>query len=85
MNVKESDAAVGALKKIQKLIENDELTIFTRQEAKALREVATFWGQIKAVVVLGGALGRGLKWLVMIVAIWIAFKGGVLEWVKSSA
>ena len=84
MDESTGNAASEALQKIQKLIEDGELIMFTPEQAKGLKEVATIWGHIKSVVVLGGALGRGLKWLVMIVAIWAAFKGGLLEWIKSN-
>lgn len=84
MNHKESEDATHALEKLQQMIDRDELVIFTKDEAKALREVATIWGHIKSVVVLGGYLGNGLKWAVMIVALWIGFKSGVLDWIKAN-
>lgn len=84
MNHKESDDATHALEKLQQMIDRGELVIFTPDEAKALQEVATIWGHIKSVVVLGGYLGNGLKWAVMIVALWIGFKSGVLDWIKAN-
>ena len=84
MNTKESEAASAALEKLNKMLESHELAAFTNDEAQALREIAVLWGHIKSVVVLGGYLGNGLKWLVMIVAIWIGFKSGVLDWIKAN-
>ena len=84
INKQTGEEAAHAFAKIQEMIEKDEIVIFTPSEAKALREVAVLWGHIKSVVVLGSAIGHGLKWLVMIIAIWLGFKSGVLDWIKSN-
>ena len=82
MNKKSADTADDALHRVIDLINDEEIIVFTSDEAKALQEMAVVWGQLKAVVSLGGTLGKGMKWFVLFVGAWIAFKAGVLDWIR---
>ena len=79
-----SDDADSAFEKLQIMIDDDKFHVFTKEEAKALREVATIWSQIKSFVVVGSAIGAALRWFVLLLAAWAAFKLGFIEWVQSA-
>lgn len=83
MDKKTSEDAASALAKLKHFLEDDEVVVFTPDQARALIELATVWGQIKAVVSLSSAIGGGLKWLIVFAATWAAFKGGVLDWIRT--
>lgn len=84
MNRETAETANEALNHVNDLIANGELVIFSAAEANALREMALVWGQLKAVVSLGGTLGKGLKWFIVFAGMWVALKGGLLEWIRSN-
>lgn len=67
------------------MIERREMVVFTPEEAQSIKELVVIWNQLKAVVAIGSVLGNTLKWAVGIAAVWIAFKAGVVDWIKSSA
>ncbi|TCD15138.1 hypothetical protein [Oricola cellulosilytica] len=84
------------LNRLVEALDRREITIFSRDEAGALKEIATlsaedrealreitkFWRAAKGSAWLAGLLMSGLKWAAGLVAIWIAFKAGLLDWLR---
>lgn len=88
MNTDDQKAAGSALLKLNKLIEDEEMIIFTPAEAKALKEVSTLWMQVQNAVALfsklGASMGSVVKWVIFMVMAWTAFKAGFLDWIKEA-
>jgi len=68
----------GIVKKAEDIQEVE----LTESQALAIKEMANFWVQCKAAGNLGGKLGGILKWFVLFIAAWTAFKAGLFEWLK---
>lgn len=79
MDKKTSETATQAMKKIQKMIDDGELVTVSAEEAAALRQMLTLWNQIKAAVTLGGFIGGFVKWIVGLLAMWLAFKSDMFQ------
>lgn len=82
MDKETSDIAAKALAKLNALVDSEEIVIFNKEEAKALREVASLWAQVKAAAALGGSIGSALKWTVVFGAAWAAFRAGFFDWMR---
>lgn len=82
MDEKTAKTAEIALQKLNQLIGDDEMIVFNKSEAAALREVATVWMQFRATIALGATIGGAVKWLVLILAAWAAFKAGLFTWLR---
>ncbi len=77
MNHKVTNAD-AAIEKINELL-NNEVTIFTTEEAEALKEVADAWQSAKGFVVVMRYAGSTLKWCVGFAVAWAAFKAGLFD------
>lgn len=73
-----SDADV-AIEKINNLLNDSDVVIFTNEEADALKEVADAWKSAKGFVVIMRYTGSTLKWFVVFGATWAAFKAGLFD------
>lgn len=71
--------ADAAIEKINKLLEDSDVTIFTAEEAEALKEVADAWKSAKGFVVIMRYTGSTLKWCVGFAVTWAAFKAGFFD------
>ncbi|WP_370194159.1 MULTISPECIES: hypothetical protein [Aurantimonas] len=71
-----------ALHKLLNAIQDRQITVFSVEEAEALREVAKVWRAARSSAWLASVLGSGLKWAAGIVVLWIAFKNGLAEWLQ---
>lgn len=69
----------SAIAKLNKMDEADFI-VFTKEEAKALREVAVWWTRLKGAAALGGAIGSIAKWGLLMAAFIAAMKAGALDW-----
>ena len=85
LDKKTLDDAASAAAILKTLLDDDDVTIFTREQAKALIEVAEGWNKIKGALAVGRAIGGGLKWFAAFAAAWIAFKAGIYDFVKTAA
>jgi hypothetical protein len=82
MDKKSADDAALVLAKLNKMIAEDQIVIFTPEEAKSLKEVATLWNQVKAAASLGVRVGSVMKWLVVIGASWAVIRAGLFDWIR---
>ena len=85
MNKQQADKITEILDELTKKADKEGMTVFTDDQAKALLELASFWSQVKAAAALGSKLGSGLKWVVVLIASWAAFKAGIIDWVRAVA
>lgn len=83
MDSKTSEDVVAALSRLNAQIESKEITIFSETEAQSLKRVAAFWCQLEAVASLGATAGGVFRWVVGLGIAYVAFKAGVLEWLKA--
>lgn len=72
-------SADAAIEKLNDLLDDDKITIFTTEEAEALKEVAEAWRSAKGFVVIMKYTGGTLKWCVVFAATWAAFKAGLFD------
>lgn len=77
--------ARSAAQILRDMMDRDDVTVFTRDQAKALIEVAESWNKIKGAIAVASWLGVGLKWFVAFVIAWIAFKSQLYEFIKGIA
>lgn len=61
----------------------EEVIVLSRREAAAIRAVAQFWLAGEAVGFFAGWIGGITKWLAVMIGLWIAFKAGILEWIRA--
>lgn len=83
MDKEGADNAGAVLAKLNQMIDDGQIIIFTPDEAKSLKEVATLWNQVKAAASLGVKVGSVLKWVVVIGASWAVVKAGLFDWIKA--
>ena len=76
-----------ALEKLKQLLDAgdapEDVVVFDKQEAEALREVAKAWAAAKGFVWIAGTVGNSLKWFLAFSAAWAAFKFGLFDWIKA--
>ena len=77
MTDKKADAD-AAIAKLNELLDGD-VTVFTKEEAAALKEVAEAWRSAKGFVFIIRYTGNTLKWCVGFGLAWVVFKAGILE------
>lgn len=68
-----------AIEKLNRLLDDNQITIFTSEEADALKEVAEAWRSAKGFVIIMKYTGGTLKWCVGFGAMWVAFKAGFFD------
>lgn len=61
----------------------NKVVIFSETQAEALAEVAKWWIALRGAGKVGAAMGSAVKWLALMIAAWVAFKAGLLEWVSA--
>jgi hypothetical protein len=83
MDKKGAYDAAAVLEKLNKMIDEDQIIIFTPDEAKSLKEVATLWNQVKAAASLGVRVGSVLKWVVVLGASWAVIRAGLFDWIRA--
>lgn len=71
--------ADAAIEKINNLLNDSEVVIFSNEEADALKEVADAWKSAKGFVAIMRYTGSTLKWFVVFGATWAAFKAGFFD------
>lgn len=76
---KDADSAID---KLNKLLDDEKITIFTNDEASALKEVAKAWRSAQGFLYITKLGGATLKWCVLIGAAWVAFKTGLFGFLK---
>jgi len=76
-NEHKNDAADKAIAKLNEMLDSDQITIFTADEADALKEVAKAWRSAQGFVYIASLAGATLKWCVAIGLAWAAFKTGL--------
>jgi ribosomal protein S2 len=81
MTEKTSDVD-AAIEKLNKLLDDNQITIFTSEESKALKEVAEAWRSAKGFVIVARLTGGTLKWCVGFAITWTAFKAGLFDFLK---
>lgn len=72
-----------ALHKLNELLERHQITIFTEQEAQALKQVAIAWQGFEALGRIGSVVKSVLTWVGWAIAAYLAFKAGAVEWIRS--
>lgn len=75
----EKKDADSAIEKLNALLDDNKITIFTNEEALALKEVADAWTSAKGFVTIMKYTGGTLKWCVVFAATWAAFKSGFFD------
>ena len=83
LDKKGAEDAAAVLEKLNKMIDEEQLILFTPDEAQSLKEVATLWNQVKAASSLGVRVGSVMKWIVAIGVSWAVLKGGLLDWIQA--
>lgn len=78
----DQNSAESAIEKLNALLDNESITIFTNEEAKALKEVAIAWKSAKGFVHIASLMGATLKWCVAMGLAWAAFKTGLFGFLK---
>lgn len=81
MNEKNTDVD-AAIEKLNSLLDDSNITIFTSEEALALKEVAEAWRSAKGFVLVARLTGGTLKWCVGFAVVWAAFKAGLFDLLK---
>lgn len=82
-----TDKERAFFEKFEKLIESaaaDQVLHFTPEEIKALKSVAArerAWASIGA---LAGSAKTILTWIGFMIAAWMAFKAGFVEWITTA-
>lgn len=71
------------ISRILSKIGDDDVVIFNKEEADALREVAEFWLGWKAVGRFMGGVKKVLTFIGWAIAFWLALKAGAADWVRS--
>lgn len=74
-----SSTADAAIEKLNHLLDDNQIIIFTNEEAEALKEVAEAWRSAKGFVTIMKYTGGTLKWCVVFAATWAAFKAGLFD------
>ena len=83
MDTKHSEELSETLKDLKDMIQKKEMIVFTPEQAGHLVELADFWVSIKGAITVANAIGGGLKWCLMFIALWVALQKGLFEWVKA--
>lgn len=79
-NASETSSNVdAAIEKLNGLLDDNQIIIFTNEEAEALKEVAEAWRSAKGFVTIMRYAGGTLKWCVVFAATWAAFKTGLFD------
>lgn len=79
----EQDPEHAALKKLEQLLKDNKITIFTAEEAAALQKLAKVFLALEVLGGIGGVLKNVLLWLGVILAAWFALRNGLAEWIIS--
>lgn len=72
-----------ALQKVEDHEAGGQIIIFSESQAEALIEVAKWWIALRGAGKIGAAMGSAVKWLAVMIAAWVAFKAGLLEWISA--
>lgn len=75
-NVNDPDEAIA---KLNKLLDDEAITIFTKEEVIELREMVNAWRSAKGFVKISRLAGGTLKWFVGVGLAWAAFKAGLFD------
>ena len=75
--MKDQNDAENAIAKLNVLLDSENITIFTNDEAQALKEVAKAWRSGQGFIHIASLAGATLKWCVVIGVTWTAFKTGL--------
>ena len=79
------EAAIKAAEKLLHLVENDELTLFDKREAKALQAMARLWLAFESFGALAGALKAFVLAAGSIVVAYLAIKNHFADWIREVA
>ena len=72
-----------AIAKLNDLLDAEDVTLFTNDEAQALKEVANIWRSAQGFVQIAKLGGATLKWFVVLGVSWAAFKTGLFGFIKN--
>ena len=76
----EKEDEISALSKLERMLNNNEVVIFTPSEALALQKVAKVFLALETLGGIGGVIKHILVWLGIIIGAWLAFRNGVATW-----
>ena len=79
----ESNDERAALQKLEQLLRDNKVTIFTAEEAATLQRLAKIFLALEVLGGVGRTIRNVLLWLGVIITAWFAFRNGVAEWVAS--
>lgn len=71
-----------AIAKLNEILDAEQVTIFTNDEADALKEVANAWRSAQGFIRVTNLAGATLKWCVLLGVTWAAFKTGLFGFLQ---
>lgn len=75
----ENDQADEAIAKLNALLDDEKITVFTKEEVASIKEMASAWQSAKGFVRISRLMGGTLKWFVGVGLAWAAFKAGLFD------
>ncbi len=81
MRVPSNEAERTAIEKIQHMIDERGESLFTTEEADALRKFAKFMLALATLGSVGSAIKSIIVWLGVIIGGYMALKNGLAEWI----
>lgn len=73
------DRTDEAVAKLNRLLDDEKITVFTDEEVASIKEMVSAWQSAKGFVRISRLMGGTLKWFVGVGLAWAAFKAGLFD------